>query len=313
MGWPLGFLDGPPLIIREAATGAWGKNVRRLGPAWRGPHVFGNRLRAAVNHINEIIQVQGQLETRDRSLRLGQGNGISVREPDQRNDWPMLSRMPFEPLRPLLEDGHIPNRQKRLAGRSRLWAASHAGTDDLIIGLLDRIPGRCTRLGDGATQFTVRAGHEHSKNAPFGARRAAGAAFEQTRHMPGKHIAGRRLRKHQIDETRITLELFIADVRADTENQGGRGPWAVLRSPFLESLGIARREPLPMHDDETRQTAGIGWAARQLARAIDARDDLRSGQCISNRHDPGITQIAEKPDRPIGIIHRSHGLLAWPG
>ena len=78
-----------------------------------------------------------------------------------------------------------------------------------------------------------------------------------------------------------------------------------LRSPVLQPIGVAGAEPLPVHDDEARRMIPIERPPRQLACAVDASHAMRGGQCVGNRRDPWVIQIAKEPDRPVGFIHRS--------
>ncbi len=69
----------------------------------------------------------------------------------------------------------------------------------------------------------ARARHAHSnRRIGFGSGRAGWAAVEQAGHMAGEHIRGGRFRKHQVDQSGIPLELFVADVRADAQNESRR-------------------------------------------------------------------------------------------
>ena len=73
--------------------------------------------------------------------------------------------------------------------------------------------------------------------------------------MPRQHFRRSRLGKNQVDQPRIWLEFLIADIRPRPQNQGRRAKRANLRSPFLEPIGIAGKEPLSMHDDQPRRAA----------------------------------------------------------
>ena len=190
-----------------------------------------------------------------------------------------------------------------------LRPALHAGPHDLVVR-----PAR--RDSRPAAQASAMVRHNSpfelatsTRERPaFAARSRLGRPSSRRATWRGSTSAGRRFRKHQIDQPRITLKLFIADIRADAQNQCRASSRAALRSPFFQPLGIAGNEPMPMHDDEPRRTAGAG-PGRSAARSGNrCASRHATGQCISDRHDPGITQIAEEPDCRLGM----HPSIARP-
>src|SRR5262249_25804197 len=100
-------------------------------------------------------------------------------------------------------------------GISADWKLTYAP----LIHLLGPMAGPRTGLDEHTSQVLIRGSHLDPDRHGFAASRPDDRLLKQPSHMPREYVERGGFREHHVGERRRTLELLIADIRADTEYQ----------------------------------------------------------------------------------------------